>query len=314
MTMQRQLRLLIGSRSSVFRWGFTLIEVLVVVAIIALLISILLPSLVKARIQARAAVCLANMHRLGHAVEFYTSKYNVYPPVRLKEIYNSNTGDWDTYTLGMKGLKYRRRKPRWQWFFDYGVGPVIGSGKYDTEADFNSALAMDNDYFLCPSLEGKYERDIRNGPYGYNWQYLGNTLLKVGTRYARWPVRVSWVKFPARTVVLADSRGADMPHGQHTYTLDPPRWASEYMGAQARFGPRDPVKDGPQVHSPVEMRHSGRGNVLFADGHAEAMRLKQLGYSLLENGLTNWENGGGPGAKNSLWTGKGHDPYSIPLQ
>ncbi|MHC4799504.1 MAG: type II secretion system protein, partial [Planctomycetota bacterium] len=72
MTMQRQLRLLIGSRSSVFRWGFTLIEVLVVVAIIALLISILLPSLVKARIQARAAVCLANMHRLGHAVEFYT--------------------------------------------------------------------------------------------------------------------------------------------------------------------------------------------------------------------------------------------------
>ncbi len=68
--------------------AFTLIEVLVVVAVIALLVSILLPSLNKARAQARSVVCASNLRQMGYAGLFYQEKYNGYPPVRLKEVYN----------------------------------------------------------------------------------------------------------------------------------------------------------------------------------------------------------------------------------
>ena len=291
--------------------AFTLIEILVVITIIDLLVSLLLPSLRKAREQARAAVCLANLHRFGHAMMFYVHKFDVYPPVRLARTYNAGTGQWETFYLRIKGSPWRRSTPRWHWFMDYGVGPVISPGKYATEQEFNAALDADNDYFMCPSLRGAFERDIRNGAYGYNWQYMGNTLVTVGDAYSRWPVKTSHVKFPGRTVLMADGRGGALPHGLHAYTLDPPRLATEH--GCTRFGAQKVYDSGqsPYYHAPVEMRHNNRGNVLFADGHAEPMRLKQLGYALEPDDLkVTLPNG--PGASNALWTGLGKDPYRIP--
>ncbi|MHC4445063.1 MAG: type II secretion system protein [Planctomycetota bacterium] len=293
--------------------GFTLIEVLVVVAIIAVLVAFLLPSLAKAREQARASVCLANLHRLGHGVEFYVDKFGVYPPVRLTKTYNSQNNAWETFYLDIKNSEWRRKTPRWHWFIDYGVGPVISPGKYATESEFHAALNADNDYFLCPSLRGECERDVRNGAYGYNWQYMGNSLVAIGTDYCRWPVNASHVKNPARTVLIADSRGGALPHGLHAYTLDPPRLASEH--GNTRFGAQRVFDTGqsPYYHVPVEMRHNKRGNVLFDDGHAKPMLLKQLGYAL-EPDDPKVTLPDGPGANNALWTGKGYDPNPISLQ
>lgn len=291
--------------------AFTLIEVLVVVAIIALLVSFLLPSLSAAREQARSAVCLANLRRLGHAVVFYVNSFSAYPPVRLTKTYNYSTGSWEDFSLKIRNSDWRRKSPRWHWFMNYGVGPVINPGKYATEAEFNAALDADNDFFMCPSLSGASERDVRNGAYGYNWQYLGNSLITVGTDYCRWPVNSSHIKAISRTVVMADSRGGALPHGLHAYTLDPPRLATEHgctrFGAQRVFD----TGESPYFHVPVEMRHHKRGNVLFADGHAEGMRLKQLGYALdPDNPEVTLPNG--PGANNALWTGLGKDPHRIP--
>lgn len=274
-----------GSRAS----GFTLIEVLVVVAIIALLISILLPSLNRAREQARATVCLANLHRLGHAGLFYTNAYKTFPPVRLKEVYQN--GSWVTYVN-----RYGAKQPRWQWFLDYGVGPLVNPAGLATAPDVAT-----NDFFVCPSLTGRFERDTRSGAYGFNYQYLGNTLEKVDTRYMNWPVRDGLIKSPGRTVFIADSRGADVPHGAHTYALDPPRMGTE-VGA-TRYGPSS--GDGPRPYSPVEMRHNARGNVLFVDGHAQPMQLRQLGYTLDEIGAAVPD---GPDSRNTMWNGKGSDP------
>ena len=58
------------------RFGFTLVELLVVISIIALLLAILMPSLQRAREQARSVVCLNNMRQYGLAVYFYADDHN----------------------------------------------------------------------------------------------------------------------------------------------------------------------------------------------------------------------------------------------
>lgn len=270
--------------------GFTLIELLVVISIISLLVSILLPSLTRAKDLARRVICLSNVRRLALAGRFYLvdNKY-IFPPVRMK--YKS---DGSVYIN-----EYGRTKPRWQWFLDQGVGPVIEPGLYGGDFGDAQTTTMTNEYFLCPSMEGEYARDIRNGPYGYNYQYLGDSRAVSGGVYTNFPVRESEIKAASQTVFIADSRGGDPNHGKHSYTVDPPKLATSK--GVLKFGPTA-GKDGPIGHSPVEARHVERGSVSFVDGHAESMTLKQLGYEVDSDGVVT------PGlGNNRLWSGTDKD-------
>jgi len=283
--------------------GFTLLELLVVILIIAALMAVLLPALGGARKLARRAVCTANMRRLAISIRLYIDNYDgKLPPDRLRK-------PTDYVEVG----PYKRYMPRWIWFLNEGMGFVINPYEYGTEEEFNTALEMDNDYYMCPSLKQyEYARSIRNGAYGYNFQYIGNTRANPsGTGYANYPVWLSQIKSPAQTVVFCDSRGANIPHGLHAYLVDPPKMAVS-KGAR-HFAPKSPSL-GPLKYSPADARHAGVANVAFLDGHAEAMTYKELGYELdpatnrpVEKALTDI---GGPG-NNRLWTGTGRDEPPI---
>ena len=277
------------------RNAFTLIELLVVISIIALLIGILMPSVAAARAQAKASVCLANLKRLGTGMTIYMNDHrDQFPPFRLKKA--RPQPEADTYVN-----KWGRQKPRWQWFVDsQELGPVIDPGPFQDEIESSgkfgdssigkngeSGREMTNDYFTCPSFRSEFEFDIRNGAYGYNYQYLGNSRQdKDDDRWDNFPVSLSRMRSAGQTVLLADSRGAGRLHGKHSYALDPPRLAVERNAA--KFGPgEDDVEEGLDAdlyqYSPVEMRHKDRGNVVFVDGHAAAMTLEKLGYQRDEN-------------------------------
>ena len=283
--------------------GFTLIELLVVISIIALLLAILMPALGKVKRAAQRVVCLTNVRRLAVAGNLYLMDEEAFPPFRMSLANPTDTVNFVN--------EYGRVKPRWPWFFDHGIGPVIDPAPYvkntgDTFGD-SDTLIMTNKFFMCPGLKSQeFDKcDIRNGSYGYNYQYLGNSRTS-GGRFQNFPVRST--KRPGETIMIADSKGAILnsgeTHGEHAYTLDPPKIARSKKSTAFAHHKRTPLQ---AQHSPADARHDGKANISFTDGHAESMTLEKLGYVLDEQGVPIADH---PDGTNKYWSGSMRDEPS----
>ena len=62
------------------RFGFTLVELLVVIAVIAMLVSLLIPAVQSARASARRIQCVNNLRQIGLATANFASANNHLPP------------------------------------------------------------------------------------------------------------------------------------------------------------------------------------------------------------------------------------------
>jgi prepilin-type N-terminal cleavage/methylation domain-containing protein/prepilin-type processing-associated H-X9-DG protein len=318
-----------GFRTSARRGGFTLLEMLVVVAIISILAGLAFPVITKARESARNAQCQSNLRQLSLATLQYRETNGSYPQYRAEYPPITNA--------------YGVNRPRWQWIIAAYMGgwaqnpdAIIAAGNADPTY---TNVPMDNPILVCPSMDSSSSDtlSIRNGSYGYNFGYLGNNRTMVDgdntTPTLRYPVTT--VKEPTRTIVFADSRGGNIPHGGHSMTLDPPHmvvrndnlavnspyWQQNFFGGAYPSGvgptgvnPYGPDEGTPDIQvpfSPAQARHNGRANVAFLDGHVESLTLAGLGYVLV-NGIPQCQTGNVPlpGANNALWTGRGLDEYS----
>ena len=297
------------------RGGFTLIELLVVIAIIALLIGILLPALGSARSSAHAVVNLSNLRSLGQGMALYINDHDELPAFRLPP------GQVHTPT----------GRPRARWHF--AVGDYVGQPYHPRDeqewAEFTGGDGggahtddmdrIDNDVFRDPThdvedftADNGEIKALRNGSYGYNYHYLGNTRDQgPGGSAANFPVRDAMVRAHSRTVSFADSMGnqnriATTGNREHAYTLDPPRLDTEHNGATT-FA----QDDGPSLADP---RHGGKATVAFLDGHASRMTQIELGYIPDPNPSA----GGRPVVgrvledlgDNALWNGLGFDAFA----
>jgi prepilin-type processing-associated H-X9-DG protein/prepilin-type N-terminal cleavage/methylation domain-containing protein len=272
--------------------GFTLVELLVVIGIIAVLIAILLPSLSSARTSARSVKNLSNLKQIGNGLVMYV---------------NENKG---LYPLGAWNSLPDRARTRWV----DAIYPYVKS----TEVFRSPGLTDDQWTRMNKAFNHTTTNTAPNntafiagvtqffGGYGYNWQYLGNGRTTGGAR--EFFAKTSMVTASTQTIAVADTEGSrnGVAGGpwttEGTYVVDPPRQSFDMGSRGSRKASANPADSGNYGYSggadgdashratPAE-RHKDRVGVLFCDGHAETMTLKQMddsnGDGVVDNGYWN---------------------------
>jgi prepilin-type processing-associated H-X9-DG protein/prepilin-type N-terminal cleavage/methylation domain-containing protein len=290
--------------------GFTLIELLVVVSIIALIISILLPSLSGARETARSTVCLSQLRTLSHGLTSYSLNFaEILLPGRLPKLDNCH------WQAAVPPGKYKFR-PTFLTMMgaDVGVEPFDDPKACQNEVDRHGQPGDQQNYstksYVCPSVATW--TDERNGAYGYNYQFLGNSRLKDPSRptsFKRWPVYLVNVRKSSECVAVGDSMGtaASYPRSRRAEYLDNSRDAFRFANEGFNLDPpRVDMSNGeaanlPNERTAVDDRHRGKGNILWVDGHASPETLESLGYHVQADGTV--ANDG----NNARWSTNGND-------
>ncbi len=289
--------------------AFTLIEVLVVIAIIAVLIAVLVPALSGARERGRATACLANLRTLGQGLIMYCDRAGERMlPGRLPKLDNDH---WRAQIKG--GWKYR---PTFLAMMGSNVGikpfedPMPSKTMVDRYGQDGDRQDYSSNVYVCPAVPDW--TDERNGSYGYNYQFLGNSRLRDSsdpTSFKNWPVRLGHVAKPSSTVAVGDCMGTaagfatheraeylnnsrdSNRYGNEGFNLDPPR-------IDAAAGE---IADHDGYRSAAHDRHLGRANILWMDAHADSQTLEALGYRSLPDGTITHDG------DNSLWSLSGRD-------
>ncbi len=236
-----------GSR----RGAFTLIELLVVIAIIAILASMLLPALSKAKSKAAQTHCLNNLKQLGLGMMMYLSENNdTFPGPASRNTYGFHKEDW---------IYWRTNRAMYPPIDQSPTAKYIGSTASNV---FRCALDRDNS-------ERRTTQSDAHGWFIYSFSMVsrdlsgsvnpGITSIFQGNNnnptafYFRSPA----IRNPAGKLMLVEEqtshkRGESPDVGGSSSILNDGRW----------------VPGGDKI----TVRHRGRGNSTFADGHAETVK------------------------------------------
>jgi prepilin-type N-terminal cleavage/methylation domain-containing protein/prepilin-type processing-associated H-X9-DG protein len=258
------------------RNGFTLIELLVVIAIIAILAAILFPVFAQAREAARKTACLSNERQLGTALNMYLQDYD--------EIFHKGAGINSPAVHGFGSNTSIDGWDNWPWYY----GPYVKNvGIFDcpTSPDGREPLT-DPDWG-------------NDGNYAYNYSGL--------TRDQGTPPRtLAEIDRPADVFVFFDSGDTQVRAG----TNDWPGLLEELdlnLNCDANQISR--------YSKECALRHAGRCNVVFADGHAKNVSWNIL---LTRNGdnvppwMINWGDCSPNCPTPDAGPGRCFDPSTLP--
>lgn len=242
------------------RFGFTLVELLVVIGIIALLIAVTLPALQSSRQQAKAVFCSSNIRQLTLGFLAYESENQGFPFAFDDTSTNQPPGGWPGYG------QYDRKG--WWWF--------------NCIEDF--ITDKKRTCLVCPS---KNLRDIRLkdnilcGNYGVNLSICKYaTGQKSRAEFIGAPLRLSDIPHPAQTLLIVDS-GYSMISWWHA--TDAPPYTLSSMMEDAAYIPGLKINEERinlwpgQIDDAVNGRHPGKTvNVGFTDGHIDRIKTNCL--------------------------------------
>jgi prepilin-type N-terminal cleavage/methylation domain-containing protein/prepilin-type processing-associated H-X9-DG protein len=261
------------------RSGFTLIELLVVIAIIAILAAILFPVFAQAREKARQTACLSNTKQIGTGLMMYVQDYDELYPIAIPDNVPPINGGTSA------------RLPIEDQFGPYIKNDDVWHCPSDA-ADVRTDVAF-------------WDGSKKANPKGRSYGYLGTIATAQNgtanksmdpntgaTQYTalgdpRVPFAAADFDAPADTFVLAESAAPEYPSGSAilstVYAIGTYN-AGYLVGCDTwKFAGRKPG-DATGVTGPCATNavftdarykpfpgHSGRGNYVFADGHAKSM-------------------------------------------
>ena len=273
------------------RRAFTLVELLVVIGIIALLIGILLPSLSKARQSAQRVKCAANLHSIAQACLIHAIDHRGYYPTAGKTFAPFSMGD--PSTLGdlyrTKYDYYKQTPAPTAAFIVLDMPAVIAQelGKKirtdslaDVKADVADGLPVQ--LFTCPSdnqlttgttitSDGAYSGLPGRNSYNFNEDALG---WEGNGSLTRMHAQVSRIPRPAETVLMGDGQGRTNNADElKSFTAEP---------ANVAVNPNTSLSDvfvnSNGLHNGIFdlVRHQGKMNVSFFDGHVQAYTINAI--------------------------------------
>ena len=213
--------------------GFTILELLVVVTLLGILLGLAAVAMSQAMAAAQKAICASNLRQIGFALRFYL---------------DHNDG-WF--------FRVVTREPKGNlWYFGYEADESRTRGEGSrildrTRAKLYPYLQAPETVETCPSLPfgHPYKPKFRgkDWAYGINYQ-LSSHNSSVNIRSIR-------DENLCQTVLFADAA--------QVCTWLPPASNQRPM-AEAHYYIRPRSRQ-------VQFRHAGKANVLFADGHVEAV-------------------------------------------
>ena len=240
-----------GAKAAAFRHrksgAFTLIELLVVIAIIAILAAILFPVFASARESARRTACLSNCKQLGAGMMMYLQDYDEVTPTVYRTAATSAITDAAEL-----------------------IQPYVKNGQV--------LICPNRDETNCGQYDGTANSFVSDKPcigYGYNWgptqnfysgRYSGGLLgvfesAPGFTHQRAQGIPLAQITAPADVFAFGDTTD----NVWYTLTID--QILSRFTGK-----------------TNGQLRHGGRFNMTFMDGHAKSMAWR--------GGLSPWGGGG----------------------
>ncbi|HEY1683718.1 MAG TPA: prepilin-type N-terminal cleavage/methylation domain-containing protein [Tepidisphaeraceae bacterium] len=245
--------------------GFTLVELLVVIGIIAVLVGMLLPALNKARVVSRTLDCLANLRTLGQAFTMYENEKNGYLPYPITSqgtppgAKNAVSDEADVWFNALDPYLQRVQS-------DSSRKGVAADRTYSQIKQCIVWLDFPDDHSPSGTSEGtlgEAARTFKMNTYLRHGDFTEPIPANTGSIFAK----VTDVRHPENFVLVGDGVSLDF-----TGDIPDQRDSEDFC-----MGVNDHVDTYPAL------RHNGKANILFVDGHAATLVYPTITYNLSYN-------------------------------